>query len=52
MGYTTRTKQYRLVVRKDVCKPDDVELHLHEVDPREAVNVEKDQPEKVAELLT
>lgn len=55
MGYTMRTKRYRLVVWKDVSKPDakpvDVELYDHEVDPRETINVAEGQPEKVAELL-
>lgn len=56
MGYTMRTSRYRLVVWKDISKPDakpvDVELYDHEVDPRETINVSKAQPEKVAELLS
>jgi iduronate 2-sulfatase len=56
MGYTMRTDRYRLVVWKDVSKPDaepiDIELYNHETDPDETANIAKQEPAKVRQLLT
>lgn len=55
MGYAMRTDRYRLVVWKDVRRPDAepifVELYDHKTDPSETVNIALDNPELVARLL-
>lgn len=55
MGYAMRTDRYRLVVWQDVRNPDadpvDIELYDHSKDFQETVNVAKDNPAVVAELL-
>ncbi|MGP1990461.1 sulfatase [Zobellia laminariae] len=55
MGYSMRTKNYRFIVWKDytdaTAEPVFIELYDHEKDPSETVNVAKDHPELVAELM-
>lgn len=54
MGYTMRTKRYRLVLWKDRRAPESeplfVELYDHKTDPKETVNISLDQPKLVAKL--
>lgn len=55
MGYSMRTDHHRLVVWKDTrspeAEPTAVELYDHQTDPHETVNIAKQQPAKVAQLL-
>ena len=55
MGYTMRTKRYRLVVWRDHrdanAKPIFVELYDHKDDANETKNVASDRPKVVADLL-
>ncbi|WP_298488178.1 sulfatase [uncultured Maribacter sp.] len=55
MGYAMRTEQYRLIVWKDYTQPEKeplfVELYDHKTDPKETVNVAKENPELVKKLL-
>ena len=55
MGYSMRTDRYRLVVWQDTrspeAEPTAVELYDHQTDPHETVNLTKQQPAKVAQLL-
>lgn len=55
MGYTMRTKDYRLVVwkdRRDLSKaPIYIELYDHKIDPNETKNVVDEQPKVVEQLM-
>lgn len=55
MGYAMRTDRYRLIVWKDTkhpkAEPIFIELYDHLTDPKETVNVAKQNPERVATLL-
>ncbi|MBE0391394.1 arylsulfatase A-like enzyme [Flavobacterium sp. 7E] len=55
MGYAMRTDNYRIVVWKDRRKPNDtplyVELYDHVKDPNETVNIAKQNPKIVKELI-
>ncbi|WP_289040483.1 sulfatase [uncultured Zobellia sp.] len=55
MGYSMRTQKYRFIVWKDytdaTAEPIFIELYDHEKDPSETVNIAKEQPELVKELM-
>ena len=55
MGYSMRTKNYRFIVWKDYtdknAEPVFIELYDHAKDPAETINIAKDNPELVKELL-
>lgn len=55
MGYAMRTDRYRLVVWKDVTRPNAqpvfVELYDHHVDPQETRNMANQEPERVQRLM-
>lgn len=55
MGYAMRTDNYRIVVWKDRRKPNDtplyIELYDHIKDPNETVNIAKQNPKIVKELI-
>ncbi|WP_044205895.1 sulfatase [Flammeovirga sp. OC4] len=55
MGYAMKTQRYKLVLWKDRKNKDKeplfIELFDHEKDPKETVNIAKQQPELVEELI-
>ena len=55
MGYSMRTQDYRFIVWKDYTQknaaPIFLELYDHHSDPRETINIAKDNPELVSQLL-
>lgn len=55
MGYSMRTQDYRFIVWKDYTKKDAapifLELYNHKTDPSETINIAKENPELVAELM-
>jgi iduronate 2-sulfatase len=54
LGRAIRDPRYRLVQWKPIGEPEEqaeIELYDYESDPLETVNIAKDQPERVAEML-